>query len=130
APPHRKHGMSTGWQFADFYDDPAAPPAFYPNLPQDSPTTPAATTGSGRPLAMNSMTSTGTYPNCSSAFLQRLANPNLPYNPLPYDSSGNADPNYNSLLTDFNGNIIINPYITVDWQSIDVHVFNGEDLRV
>jgi hypothetical protein len=48
------------------------------------------------------MNATGTYPNVRTAFLQRLADPNLEYDPIN------------------------NPYITVDWISIDLTVFNGE----
>src|SRR5262249_27349887 len=74
------------------------------------------------PITANAMTHTQTYFDCSTVFLQRLANPARPYNPPPYDASGNPDPYYNS-------NLAINPYITVDWQTIDVHVFNGEENR-
>ncbi|MEI8212750.1 MAG: hypothetical protein WCI02_11420, partial [Planctomycetota bacterium] len=54
------------------------------------------------PSTGNAMNGTGTYPNVRTAFLQRLADPNM-----EYDS-------------------INNPYITVDWISIDLTVFNGE----
>lgn len=46
---------------------------------------------------------TGTYPNERVAYLQRLADPQLPYHE------------------------IFNPYITIDWMTIDLTVFNGED---
>ncbi|MFN7731489.1 MAG: hypothetical protein ACK5OB_06280 [Pirellula sp.] len=49
-----------------------------------------------------SMKDTGTYTNVRTAFLQRLADPNMEYDPIN------------------------NPYITVDWLSIDLTVFNGE----
>src|SRR5262249_51337550 len=94
--------------------------------PLDSASTPGAQSGAGRPLAMNSMTQTGTYPNCSCVFLQRLANPSLAYNPAPYDEFGNISADYKF----YNPNLPINPYLTVDWHSIDVHVFNGEDTRI
>ncbi len=46
---------------------------------------------------------TGTYLNERVAYLQRLADPQLPYHE------------------------IFNPYITIDWMTIDLTVFNGED---
>ncbi len=45
----------------------------------------------------------GTYPNVRTAYLQRLADPEIPYHPTE------------------------NPYITIDWISIDLTVFNGEE---
>ena len=45
----------------------------------------------------------GTYANERVAYLQRVADPELPYHP------------------------IYNPYITIDWISLDLTVFNGED---
>jgi hypothetical protein len=48
------------------------------------------------------MTRTGTYDNVRTACLQRLADPEFPYDPIN------------------------NPYITVDWISVDLTVFNGE----
>ncbi|AMV31144.1 hypothetical protein VN12_03435 [Pirellula sp. SH-Sr6A] len=45
---------------------------------------------------------TGTYENVRMAYLQRLADPEFGYDP------------------------VTNPYITVDWMSIDLTVFNGE----
>ncbi|MEQ1828974.1 MAG: hypothetical protein ABL921_23630, partial [Pirellula sp.] len=45
---------------------------------------------------------TGTYENVRTAYLQRLADPEFPYDP------------------------VMNPYITVDWMPIDLTVFNGE----
>ena len=44
----------------------------------------------------------GTYENVRAAYLQRLADPEFPYDPIN------------------------NPYITVDWISLDLTVFNGE----
>jgi hypothetical protein len=54
------------------------------------------------PTSGSAMNRTGTYPNVRTAFLQRLADPNMPYDPIN------------------------NPYITVDWISLDLTVFNGE----
>lgn len=44
----------------------------------------------------------GTHENIRAAYLQRLADPEIAYHPIS------------------------NPYITVDWISLDLHVFNGE----
>lgn len=46
----------------------------------------------------------GTYLNHRIAYLQRLADPDLPYHPT------------------------LNPYITIDWMNMDLTVFNGEDI--
>ncbi|MFZ4079955.1 MAG: hypothetical protein ACOYKN_01925 [Pirellula sp.] len=51
------------------------------------------------------MYKTGTYDNVRTACLQRLADPDFPYDPIN------------------------NPYITIDWISIDLTVFNGEAPR-
>jgi hypothetical protein len=67
----------------------------FPDVPFDSK--------DGRPLKDDGLLKTGTTSNYKTAFLQRLANPLLPYN------------------------AVLNPYITVDWIPIDVTVFNGED---
>ncbi len=59
----------------------------------------------GAPLADNNMQHTGTTLDYRAAFLQRLANPLEPYH------------------------VTRNPYVTVDWGTIDLTVFNGEDER-
>ncbi|MFN8740013.1 MAG: hypothetical protein ACK5YR_08835 [Pirellula sp.] len=56
-------------------------------------------------LTANNMYPSGTYQNVRAAYLQRLADPDVPYDPT------------------------FNPYITVDWMSIDLTVFNGESSR-
>lgn len=48
----------------------------------------------------------GTHENIRAAYLQRLADPEIPYHPIS------------------------NPYITVDWISLDLHVFNGESPNI
>ncbi len=60
----------------------------------------------------------GTTQNYRSIHLQRLANPTLPWNPLPYDSAGNLHPMYRAWLP-------VNPYRTVDSQSVDITAYNG-----
>ncbi|MFN7873723.1 MAG: hypothetical protein ACK5PB_00295 [Pirellula sp.] len=56
-------------------------------------------------LTANNMYPSGTYQNVRAAYLQRLADPDVPYDPT------------------------FNPYLTVDWMSIDLTVFNGESSR-
>ena len=72
------------------YPDPSGAPTLNPILNPDP--------GSGGTPMYN----TGTYSNVRAAYLQRLADPELGYDP------------------------VTNPYITVDWISIDLTVFNGE----
>jgi hypothetical protein len=79
----------------DVYDDPAMPANLLPDEPYDG--------RPGFPLGDRNMAHSGTYDDCASVFLQRLANPNLPWNAQA------------------------NPYLTVDWASIDLTVFNGDD---
>lgn len=61
-------------------------------------------------------TRTDTIQAIKTVFLQRLANPLMPYNPGP------PDPNYQISMP-------INPYVTVDWMPIDLTVFNSEDPK-
>jgi hypothetical protein len=58
----------------------------------------------GRPLGdpNDKVPYTGTQPNYKTVFLQRLANPLAPYDP------------------------VTNPYLTVDWMPIDLTVFDGD----
>lgn len=69
----------------------------FPDHPEDSKP--------GTPLEASNMLATGTYEHVRTVFLQRLANPLLPYN------------------------AVTNPYRTVDWAPIDLTVFTGEDRR-
>jgi hypothetical protein len=55
----------------------------------------------GMPLAERDMLKNGTYTNVRTVFLQRLADPTMPHHPR------------------------VNPYITVDWMTKDLTVFNG-----
>lgn len=84
-----------GYPTKDAYDDPQAPMNSVPDRPADYEP--------GRPIEDNAMQQTGTYFDRRTAFVQRLADPTQPYDPLG------------------------NPYITLDWLPIDVTVFNGED---
>lgn len=93
--------------FHELYDNPGPTPppnGTCPDEPQDSiaNTNPGGVPGAFR-LADLNMLNTGTYIDYSSVYLQRLANPNIPHH------------------------LVTNPYITVDWASIDVTVFNGEE---
>ncbi|HEY3391065.1 MAG TPA: hypothetical protein VGK58_00005, partial [Lacipirellulaceae bacterium] len=60
----------------------------------------------------------GTTQNYRSVHLQRLANPTLPWNPPPVDEEGK--PNVLHQV-----NLPINPYLTIDSQSVDLTAFNG-----
>ncbi len=80
---------------ADLYDNPETPQKTFPDEPYDS--------RGNFPLGEAQMTQTGTYTDAASMYLQRLANPLLPYNAAS------------------------NPYITVDWAALDVTVFTGEE---
>ena len=73
--------------------------------------------GVNTPLGGNDVTNTASnmlqsqlHGNVRTAYLQRLADPTLPFNPI---NAGNGLPP--------------NPYITVDWHPIDLTVFNGEE---
>ena len=57
------------------------------------------------PLHDDGMLRTATYPDYRTVFLQRLADPSVPYDPTT------------------------NPYLTTDWMPVDLTVFNGEDRR-
>ena len=110
----------------DFYDDPDNPGAdptlgTIKGIPVEGSQSTVA--GASWPIFNDSMQHTMTYLDYSSVYLERLADPTAPYNPPPLDESGNIDPNHDS------GNPI-NPYIAVDWMSIDVTVFNGEERRL
>ncbi len=69
--------------------------------------------------------------NYKTLLLQRLANPLLPYNPMPNDQSTTSgsiysDPNEPK----YNSQYPVNPYITVDWMPINLTVFNGEQEQL
>lgn len=53
-----------------------------------------------------------------SLFLQRLANPLLPWNPEPTDPE---------MAAFYDATIPVNPYLTVDFSDIDLQVFSGEE---
>ena len=74
--------------------------------------------------ATNVRKSTGTQLKYKVAFLQRLADPNLPYNPMPppTGSTLTQDPDHTHLPS-----LPVNPYITVDSMSLDLTVFNGSE---
>lgn len=72
----------------------------FPDKPFDSPE--ANLNPILNPTNGTRMSLQGTYDNVRTACLQRLADPDFPYDPVN------------------------NPYITIDWISIDLTVFNGE----
>ncbi len=57
------------------------------------------------PIVQDELFGVGTVPGYKSAFVQRVADPNRPYHPL------------------------MNPYITVDWNMMDLTVFTGENAN-
>ena len=58
------------------------------------------------PIVQDKLFGVGTVPAYKSAFVQRVADPNRPYHPL------------------------MNPYISVDWNAMDLTVFTGECLEI
>lgn len=62
----------------------------------------------------------GTYVNAATVFLQRLADPTRAHDPRQTLTEGN-----NSIQAD---NPAWNPYVTVDFQPIDLHVLNGSSI--
>jgi len=58
------------------------------------------------PIVQDELFGVGTVPAYKSAFVQRVADPNRPYHPL------------------------MNPYITVDWNAMDLTVFTGECVEI
>ena len=73
----------------------------YVDEPFDRPSNWGAGSGTS-PIAEDELFGVGTVAGYRSAFLQRVADPNRPYHPLT------------------------NPYLTVDWNMMDLTVFNGE----
>ncbi len=76
------------------------------------------------PLNLDQIQATKTYLNYKTVLLQRLANPLLPYNPMPNDISNPGDPHEPA----YNSNYPVNPYITVDWMPANLTVFNGDQI--
>lgn len=68
------------------------------------------------PLEEYNMNNLQTYQDVRTAHLQRLANPLLPWNPIPLID---GDPRYDASLP-------VNPYVTVDWISVDCSIYSGE----
>ncbi len=97
----------------DAYHDFDNVTGFLPDAPFDS--------RPNRPLKEDSILDTDTTLDYKTAFLQRLADPTLPWNPEPYLPDG-VTPN-----PEHDPHFPVNKYITVDWMPIDVTVFNGED---
>ena len=107
----------------EWYGDPtelASPPAYFPGPPLEvnrGDNGPPASLGfdglsANRPLVWDTnnsvvgavnMLQTGTTINYKTLYLQRIANPLMPYNP------------------------VTNPYLTVDWLPVDLTVYNGDD---
>ncbi|MCA9171322.1 MAG: hypothetical protein KDB23_26810, partial [Planctomycetales bacterium] len=99
SPPERLH-PSAPIEPESYYGSLSTQQKTFPDLPFDS----YSQNDINIPLAeLPKLTSTGTLPNFRVALLQRLADPTRPWH------------------------AVLNPYITVDSQSIDLTVFNGED---
>ncbi len=64
----------------------------------------------------------GTYVDIRTIFLERLANPLLPWNPEPTFT--------NPTPAGYNANLQVNPYITIDWMPVDLTVFNGQTVSL
>ncbi len=89
-----------------YYDDPASPAgSLIPDKPEDDASTPLG--------GEAGMLEEKTTQNYKTVLLQRLADPTKAYNPTP--SAGTTS--------------TWNPYITVDWHTIDLTVLNGADAR-
>ncbi|MDO5565675.1 MAG: hypothetical protein Q4G59_03385, partial [Planctomycetia bacterium] len=58
------------------------------------------------PISADQLFGLGNIPGYKSAFVQRVADPNRPYHPLA------------------------NPYISVDWNVMDLTIFNGESIEL
>ena len=74
----------------------------FPNHPFDLPANKGSKKNDRYPIAADRLFGQGTVPGIRSAFVQRVADPNRPYHPFA------------------------NPYISVDWNMMDLTVFNGE----
>ena len=61
---------------------------------------------------------TGTREDFNSIFLQRVANPLFAWNPMP------DDPQFGS---SFDPTLPINPYVTIDWTTLDLTVYSGDE---
>jgi len=94
----------------DAYDDPNAPANTLPDVPLDFL--------AGTPIKDGTMFATGTYTNVRTLFVQRLSDPTLPWNPEP------NDPHYGHF---YQAAYPVNPYITVDWATLDLTVFTGDE---
>ena len=64
----------------------------------------------------------GTTRNYRTVYLQRLADPSLPWNPLPMLPDGKLNPKHNAKLP-------VNLYLTIDTSSVDLTTFNGTSRR-
>lgn len=64
----------------------------------------------------------GTTRNYRTLHLQRLADPTLPWNPMPTLPDGSANPSHNPAIP-------VNVYRTIDTSSVDLTAFNGASSR-
>ena len=109
--PEPKYSLSGG--SVEWYGNPTASPPVYFSAPLLLETKQAAggdPQAGSRPIVQdstgaNNLLQTGTTINYKTIFLQRLASPQMPWDP------------------------VTNPYLTVDWLPVDLSVFNGDDRR-
>ncbi len=100
--PDNLKDSATNAAIIDTYGDPQAMPATPTPLDKPLETSPRAQLPNC-PLITDGINKTGSVQSYRTVFLQRLADPTLPFDPLR------------------------NPYVTVDWMPIDITVFNGEE---
>ncbi|MBR6480415.1 MAG: hypothetical protein IKT12_01815, partial [Thermoguttaceae bacterium] len=73
-----------------------------PDHPFELPASKGSKKNDRYPIAADRLFGQGTVPGIRSVFVQRVADPNRPYHPF------------------------VNPYISIDWNMMDLTVFNGE----
>ena len=96
--PEYRITADVNYPIVDGYRDYDAVTGFHPDHPFDHQT--------GNPLEDNRWNRVGTYQEARTVFLQRLADPTIPWHPVD------------------------NPYLTLDFMPIDLTTFNGEqDVR-
>ncbi len=94
-------GPTGGYPLVDGYRDYAASVGFHPDEPFDHRGLGGA--ANAAPLAKNGWAGVGTHQEAVGIFLQRLANPTIPWHPID------------------------NPYISVDLAPVDLTTMNGEE---
>lgn len=125
--PEFDHPLGNPFPDDYYYDEAAAamgmmPAETMPDEPfdTDGTTVPGVPDWRVRPLKngdfdlINAGNGVMTHEDFRTCFLQRLANPTLPWNPMPGKPGHRPD-------------FAVNPYLSVDWASTDLTIYNGED---